>query len=85
MVLFLPGNHYFKTISFFEKKKIFFKDFEINLLGVVQGITKYLPLLQKSEKASIVLFSSVAVGLGLPYHMRLSHLPKEQLKVLHDR
>jgi NAD(P)-dependent dehydrogenase (short-subunit alcohol dehydrogenase family) len=48
---------------------IYFKnDFETNVLGAVKVIQKYLPNLQKSEKASIVLFSTVAVQTGMSFH-----------------
>ncbi|AQX12711.1 oxidoreductase [Elizabethkingia meningoseptica] len=46
----------------------FRNDFEINVLGSVRVIQKLLPNLKKSQSASIVLFSSVAVGLGMPFH-----------------
>jgi len=46
----------------------FKNDFEINVLGAVKIIQKLLPNLKKSESASIVLFSSVAAKLGMPFH-----------------
>lgn len=50
----------------------FKNDFEINLLGAVKTIQKLLPNLKKSETASIVLFSSVAAKLGMPFHASVS-------------
>ncbi len=50
----------------------FKKDFEINVLGAVKCIQKLLPHLKKSEHASIVLFSSVAAKLGMPFHASVS-------------
>ena len=50
----------------------FKNDFEINVLGAVKTIQKLLPNLKKSETASIVLFSSVAVKLGMPFHTSIS-------------
>lgn len=50
----------------------FNNDFEINLLGAVNTIQKLLPNLKKSENASIVLFSSVAAKLGMPFHASIS-------------
>lgn len=47
----------------------FIKDFQINLLGavkVIQGCLK--PLKKAQEGASIVLFSTVAVQTGMPFH-----------------
>jgi len=43
-------------------------DMEINLIGAVKAIKHYLPNLKESESASIVLFSTVAVGTGMPFH-----------------
>ena len=40
----------------------------MNFLGAVRAIRLALPSLKKSGAASIVLFSTVAVGTGLPYH-----------------
>ncbi|MNK33551.1 2-(S)-hydroxypropyl-CoM dehydrogenase [compost metagenome] len=50
----------------------FKNDFEINVLGAVKTIQKLLPNLKKSESASIVLFSSVASKLGMPFHASIS-------------
>ena len=50
----------------------FKNDFEINVLGIVKSIQKLLPNLKKSETASIVLFSSVAAKLGMPFHASVS-------------
>ena len=46
----------------------FQSELEVNFLGAVRVIRHALPALKKSEAASIVLFSSVAAGTGLPYH-----------------
>lgn len=50
----------------------FKNDFEINVLGAVKTIQKLLPNLKKSESASVVLFSSVAAKLGMPFHASVS-------------
>ena len=50
------------------KRQDFQNDFEINVLGAVEAIQSALPLLKKSEHASIVLFSTVAVQQGLGFH-----------------
>ena len=50
----------------------FKNDFEINVLGAVKVIQKLLPNLKKSESASVVLFSSVAAKLGMPFHASIS-------------
>lgn len=50
----------------------FKNDFEVNVLGAVKTIQKLLPNLKKSESASVVLFSSVAAKLGMPFHSSIS-------------
>lgn len=43
-------------------------DLEVNLLGAVRAIQGALKPLRRSESASVVLFSTVAVGTGMPFH-----------------
>ncbi len=50
----------------------FMNDFEINVLGAVKIIQKLLPNLKKSESASVVLFSSVAAKIGMPFHASIA-------------
>lgn len=50
----------------------FRKDFEINVMGAVKVIQHYLPALKKGENASIVLFSTVAAKLGMPFHSSIA-------------
>lgn len=46
-----------------------FKDeFELNYFGAVKAIQHFLPLLKQSDRASVVLFSTVAVSQGMPFH-----------------
>ena len=46
----------------------FLADFRQHVLGAVQLIQTALPALKKSGSASIVLFSTVAVQTGMPFH-----------------
>lgn len=50
----------------------FKNDFEVNVLGAVKCIQKLLPHLKRSESASVVLFSSVAAKLGMPFHASIA-------------
>lgn len=50
----------------------FKNDFEINVLGAVKTIQKLLPNMKKSESSSVVLYSSVASKLGMPFHASIS-------------
>ena len=50
----------------------FLQDFHINVLGAVRSLQSVAPLLKKSEQASVVLFSSVAATLGMPFHASIA-------------
>jgi 3-oxoacyl-[acyl-carrier protein] reductase len=50
----------------------FRNDFEINVMGAVRVIQHYLPALKKGKNPSIVLFSSVAAKLGMPFHASIA-------------
>lgn len=50
----------------------FIGDFKVNVLGAVNTLQAALPALKKSEMASIVLFSTVAVQRGLTFHTSVS-------------
>ena len=47
-------------------------DFNLQVIGAIKIIQSVLPRLKKSENASIVLFSTVAVQTGLPFHTQIS-------------
>jgi len=48
-------------------------DFQINLLGAVKSIQACLPGLKKADSpASIVMFSTVAVETGMPFHASIA-------------
>ena len=70
-IIYFPGTinlKPFRTI----KPEEFKNDWEINFLGAIKVIQKYAPLLSASENASIVLFSTVAVQTGMPFHTSIS-------------
>ncbi len=55
------------------KLQDFQKDIDVNLFGAVKSIQAVLPILKKAEKpTSIVLFSTVAVQTGMPYHASIA-------------
>jgi len=66
-VVYCPGSINLKPIGRISLDE-FREDFEINVVGAVKIIQKYLPSLKKSTNASILLFSTVATKLGMPYH-----------------
>ena len=50
------------------KPEAFEADLNINFIGLVKVIQAVLPNLVASEQSSIVLFSSVAASMGMPFH-----------------
>lgn len=68
---YCPGSI---TLKPFHGLKIadFQSDLEVNLLGAVKSIQALLPKLKKAGGASIVLFSTVAVQTGMPYHASIA-------------
>ena len=66
-LVYCPGSINLKPISSL-KIEDFRQDLEINLIGAVKTIKHYYKNLKKQENASIVLFSTVAVTQGMPFH-----------------
>ncbi|PKP26495.1 MAG: oxidoreductase [Bacteroidetes bacterium HGW-Bacteroidetes-2] len=54
------------------KIETFEEDFQINFISMVITLKGILPNLLKSENPSIVIFSSVAVKIGMPFHSSIS-------------
>lgn len=50
----------------------FKEDYEINVLGAVRALQAVLPKLKNSSSASVVLFSTVAVQTGMPFHASIA-------------
>jgi NAD(P)-dependent dehydrogenase (short-subunit alcohol dehydrogenase family) len=70
-LIYCPGSINLKPISRL-KIEDFKNDYEINVIGAVKAIQKYLPVLKKSEQPNILLFSTVATKLGMPFHASIS-------------
>lgn len=47
-------------------------DMDVNFFGAIKVIKACLPKLKKSAHASIVLFSTIAVAQGMPYHASIA-------------
>ncbi len=54
------------------KPEDFRNDFEVNVIGAVKVIQSALKALKASGQASVVLFSTVAVSQGMPYHSSIA-------------
>jgi len=70
-LIYCPGSINLKPIGSLSIDD-FRNDFEINVIGAVKTIQKYLPALKKGTNPSIVLFSTVAVKLGMPFHASIA-------------
>ena len=66
-LIYCPGSINLKPISRLSLDD-FKSDFEINVIGAVKTIQKYLPIIKNGNKSSILLFSTVAAKLGMPFH-----------------
>lgn len=66
-LVYCPGSINLKPIGRFSLDE-FREDYEINVIGAVKAIQKYLKTIKDSEDPSIVLFSTVAAKLGMPFH-----------------
>ena len=66
-LIYCPGSINLKPIARL-KLEDFREDFEINVIGAVKAIQHFLPSLKNGSKPSILLFSTVAAKLGMPFH-----------------
>ncbi|MBD0822422.1 SDR family NAD(P)-dependent oxidoreductase [Aestuariibaculum marinum] len=66
-LIYCPGSINLKPITRLSLDE-FRQDFEINVLGAIKVIQHYLPVLKQSKQPSILLFSTVATKLGMPFH-----------------
>jgi NAD(P)-dependent dehydrogenase (short-subunit alcohol dehydrogenase family) len=70
-LIYCPGSINLKPIGSLSIDD-FRNDFEINVIGAVKTIQKYLPVLRKGINPSIILFSTVAAKLGMPFHASIA-------------
>jgi 3-oxoacyl-[acyl-carrier protein] reductase len=70
-LIYCPGSITLKPIGSLSIDD-FRNDFEINVIGAVKVIQKYLPVLKKGYQPSILLFSTVAAKLGMPFHASIA-------------
>lgn len=71
VLIYCPGSINLKPIGSLSVDD-FRNDFEINVIGAVKTIQKYLPVLKKGTNPSILLFSTVAAKLGMPFHASIA-------------
>lgn len=66
-LVYCPGSINLKPFSRLSLND-FKEDFEINVFGAIKTIQTYLPVLKNGNNPAILLFSTVATKLGMPYH-----------------
>lgn len=70
-LVYCPGSINLKPFNRLTPQD-FLNDFQQNIVGAVNLIQKVLPALKKAEGASIVLYSTVAVKAGMPFHASIA-------------
>ncbi|WP_047545590.1 SDR family NAD(P)-dependent oxidoreductase [Psychroserpens sp. Hel_I_66] len=70
-LVYCPGSINLKPIGRFSLDE-FREDYEINVIGAVKAIQKYLGIIKNGDDPSIVLFSTVAAKLGMPFHSSIA-------------
>lgn len=70
-LVYCPGTIRLKPLKGLKKEHAL-EDWTINAWGAAQTLQANYPLLQKSDQASVVLFSTVAVQTGMPFHTSIA-------------
>jgi NAD(P)-dependent dehydrogenase (short-subunit alcohol dehydrogenase family) len=70
-LIYCPGSINLKPVNRLSETD-FKNDYEINVLGAVRAIQKYLKVLKAGNDPSVVLFSTVAVKMGMPFHASIA-------------
>lgn len=70
-LIYFPGSITLKPFHRLSAND-FLQDFQLNCLGAAKAIQAALPALKKSDSASIVLFSTVAVAQGMGFHASIA-------------
>jgi len=68
---YCPGSINLKPFHRFTDEE-FLEDFKLQVLGATKIIKHLLPKLKKSQDASIVLFSTIAVQTGFSFHAQVA-------------
>ena len=70
-LVYCPGSITLKPFRRLTEED-FLKDLQVNLLGATRALQLAFPALSKSPSASVVLFSTVAVKTGMPFHASIA-------------
>lgn len=69
--VYFPGTINLRPFTSLSMEE-FSRDMEINFFGLVRTLKPFIPALKKSGKASVVLFSTVAVEKGMAFHSSIA-------------
>ena len=70
-VVYCPGTINLRPFNRLNEQELL-NEFQINVTSAISVLQAVLPRLKNSPSASVVLFSTVAVQLGLPFHAAVS-------------
>lgn len=70
-VIYCPGSILLRPFHRF-KSSDFLADYQLNVLGAVGVLQAVLARLKKADSASVVLFSTVASKVGMPFHASIA-------------
>jgi NAD(P)-dependent dehydrogenase (short-subunit alcohol dehydrogenase family) len=70
-LIYCPGTINLKPFGSL-KEEDFLNDMQINFFGAIKTIKHFFRTLKKQQNASILLFSTVAVSQGMPFHASIA-------------
>jgi len=70
-LVYCPGSINLKPFRSL-KTKDFLEDFQLNVLGAVEVLHHFQKALKKADAPAVVLYSTVAVQQGMPFHASIS-------------
>ena len=70
-LVYCPGTINLKPFHRLTEEE-FLNDLQVNLLGAIRALQLALPALKKPPSASVVLFSTIAVKCGMPFHASIA-------------
>lgn len=70
-LVYFPGTINLKPLASL-KPEDFRYDFDVNFFGAVKAVKAFYRSLRKSGNGSVVLFSTVAAKVGMPYHASIA-------------
>ena len=70
-LVYCPGSINLRSFRSL-KPEVFRVDFELNVVGAIKVLQAAMPALKKAPGSSVVLFSTVAVGLGMHAHASIA-------------